>query len=98
MKNNQQMTVQVRGSGNSKQRAFAAALAQVQREVLKNSSNIILRIQPMDLEIVSATESVSTERFLFLFLPRKKEVYDVILNVTIDVAFVDIKNVNFTSK
>lgn len=98
MKNNQQMTVRVKGAGNSKQKAFATALGQVQREVLKNSCNIILRIEPLDVSVVSAFADISTEKFLFFFLPRKKEFYEITLDVVIDVTFVDMSHIEFISK
>lgn len=98
MKKNQQMTIQVKGTGDSKQKAFATALNQVQKEVLKNTSNIILRIEPLDVQIVSAYEKVTTERFLFVFLPRKKEFYEITIDVSVDVSFIDLSTVEFTSK
>lgn len=97
MKENQQTTVRVQGTGNSKQRAFAAALSGVQSEVLKNNYNIILRIEPLDVQVVSATEKTITEKFLFFFFPRKKETYSVVLDVSVDLCFVDMSKINFTS-
>ncbi|WP_085247018.1 DUF4312 family protein [Gilliamella mensalis] len=98
MKKTQQMTVKVKGLGDSKQRAFAAALSQVQKEVLKNTHNIMLRIEPIDIQVVSAIEKITTERFLFIFLPRKKAFYEVTLAVSVDVIFIDLSEIEFSSK
>lgn len=98
MKKNQQMTVRVKGTGNSQQKAFAAALAQVQREILKNSNSIILRIEPLDVQVVTAYADISTEKFLFFFLPRKKELYEITIDVVVDVTFVDMADIEFVVK
>ncbi len=98
MKQNQQQIVRVSGQGDSKQRAFANALSQVQKQVLKNSSNMMLRIEPLNIQIVSAIKNITTERFLFIFLPRKKAIYDITLDVAVDVCFVDLSHIEFTSQ
>ena len=97
MKENQQLTVRVQGTGNSRARAFAAALSSIQREILKSNNNMILRLEPLNVEVVSATEKITTEKFLFFFLPREKALCTVILDVTVDVCFVDMGKVSFTS-
>lgn len=98
MKKNQRILVRVKGTGDSKQKAFAAALGQVQKEVLKNSSNIILRIEPLDVQVVTAKEEATTERFLFFFLPRKRMFYEFTLDVSVDMSFVDLSDIDFTAK
>ncbi|WP_392559404.1 DUF4312 family protein [Orbus mooreae] len=98
MKQNEQMTVRVKGSGNSKQKALATALSQVQREVLKNSSTVLLRIEPLDIQVVTASAKISTEKFLFFFLPRKKEHYEITVDVVVDVTFVEINKIEFVTK
>lgn len=98
MKKSQQLTVRVKGKGDSKQKAFATALSQVQREVLKNTSNVILRIEPLDLQVVDAKENITTEKFLFFFLPRKRQFYEVTLDITVDMTFIDLNGIEFTSK
>lgn len=97
MKEHQQLTVRVQGSADSKQRAFALALSSVQKEVLNNNSHMIIRIEPVDIAVVSATESIRTEKFLFFFLPRKRATYAITLDVTVDVCFVDITKINFAA-
>ena len=97
MKECQQMTVRVQGSAHSAQRAFANALTGVQQEILKQNSNIILRIEPVDVEIISTTKKTITEKFLFFFFPRQKSTFNVELDVIVDVTFVDLSQIEFTS-
>lgn len=98
MKKTEQIQVRVTGQGDSKQRAFAIALNQVQKQVLKNSNNIMLRIEPLDITVVSAIEKITIERFLFIFLPRKKTFYDITLDISVNVTFIDLNDIKFISK
>ncbi|MCO6549256.1 MAG: DUF4312 family protein [Gilliamella sp.] len=98
MKKTEQIRVRVKGHGDSKQRAFAIALSQVQKEVLKNINNIMLRIEPIDIQVVSAIEKITTERFLFIFLPRKKTFYEITLDVSVNLIFIDLNDIKCTSK
>ncbi|OCG58174.1 DUF4312 family protein [Gilliamella sp. Nev3-1] len=98
MKKQEQILVRVKGHGGSKQRTFSNALSQVQKEVLKNTNNILLRIEPIDIQVVSAIEKIVMERFLFIFLPRKKTFYEITLDVSVNVTFIDLNDIEFTSK
>lgn len=96
MKQHRQTTVRVTGVGESKQRAFAVALNSVQREILKQNNAILLRIEPIDVDVVSAMRKTTVEKFLFFFLPRKKEQFTVVLDVSVDIHYVDVEPVDFT--
>ncbi len=98
MRKIEQVQVRVTGQGDSKQRALAIALNQVQKQMLKNTNNVMLRIEPLDVSVVSATEKITTERFLFIFLPRKKAFYDITLDVSVNVTFLDLNDIKFISK
>ena len=98
MRKIEQVQVRVTGQGDSKQRALAIALNQVQKQMLKNTNNVMLRIEPLDVSVVSATEKITTERFLFIFLPRKKTFYDITLDISVNVTFLDLNDIKFISK
>ncbi|MBI6547761.1 DUF4312 family protein [Xenorhabdus sp. VLS] len=95
MKELLETSVRVSGSGDSRQKAITDALNAVQRTVLQGTSHIILRIEPKDIAIVSATSEVTTEKFLFFFLPRQRERYSVVLDVTVNVILLDIQAIHF---
>ncbi|MEK9497254.1 DUF4312 family protein [Photorhabdus sp. P32] len=97
MKKHLKTSVRVNGQGETKQQAIADALNAVQRTVLKETNNIILRIEPQNVEIVSAAIKVINEKFLFLFFPRKREFYSVILDVALDVTLLNIQEIHFKS-
>lgn len=97
MKEHLKTTVRVSGRGDTKQKAIADALNSVQRTVLKESSNIILRIEPLEVEVVNATVKVTNEKFLFVFFPRKREFYSVVLDVALDVTLLNVQEIHFES-
>lgn len=89
-------TVQVNGRGDTKQKAFAAALSNVQRTVLgQNENNIILSIKPLDVTVVKAVKTVRREKFFFFFFPRDRVVYDITLDIQIDVTTLDVQEIEF---
>ncbi|WP_272517671.1 DUF4312 family protein [Providencia sp. PROV179] len=98
MKKSIETVVRVTGQGDTKQKAIADALNSIQKTVLKNSTDIILRIEPKDIEVISAHSHSRTEKFLFLFLPRKREHFRVVLDVSLDVTLLSVNEIPFTEQ
>jgi len=91
----QQVTVS--GKGDSKGKAFADALSRVQSSVLRSTNKILLRIEPQDVRVLRAQESVRKEKFLFFFLARERRSYSVELEITVNVTVIDTDKVTFTT-
>ena len=91
-------TVRVKGKGDAKARAFAAALNHVQAAVMKASPHILLRIEPQDVQVVQAQEAVRKEAFLFFFLRRERRTYSVELDVTVNVTAINLDQVDFVTQ
>ena len=91
-------TVRVTGKGETKARAFADALNHVQTAVMKASPHILLRIEPQDVQVVQARESVCKEAFLFLFLRRERRTFSVELDVTVNVTAINLDKVDFVTQ
>ena len=98
MKEQYTTQVQVKGKGDSKEKAFANALGNVQNTVLKSTQNILLRIEPQDVKVLNAELSVKNEKFLFFFLPRERKTYSVELDITVSVTIINTDKVVFISK
>ncbi|WP_421237345.1 DUF4312 family protein [Aeromonas jandaei] len=96
MKENFTTKVTVSGKGTSRQQAFASALSQVQPTLLKDNQQVLLRIEPVDVQVLKAEESVRVEKFLFFFLPRQRREYRVQLEITVQVTSLDVARVTFT--
>ena len=95
MKQQYETQVTVQGKGDSKAKAFADALSKVQQQVLRTSQKILLRIEPLDVRVLRAQESVRTEKFLFFFLARERRNYSVELDITVSVTVIDTEKVAF---
>jgi len=95
MKQHYETQVTVQGKGDSKAKAFADALSKVQQQVLRTSQKILLRIEPLDVRVLRAQESVRKEKFLFFFLAREPRNYSVELEITVTV--IDTESVTFTA-
>ncbi|QUG77990.1 DUF4312 family protein [Erwinia sp. E602] len=96
MKEHFTTTVNVSGKGASSDKAFADALSRVQPQLLQSSAKVLLRIEPLDVQVLSAQLQVRTEKFLFFFLPRERRHYRVELAVEVSVTAIDTARVNFT--
>ncbi|MBU2674273.1 DUF4312 family protein [Hafnia paralvei] len=97
MKDNITTTVTVSGRSDTKQKAFAAALSSIQGTLLRESKKVFLRIEPVDIKVVKAEEKITMDKFLFFFLPRKKYLYSITLDVTVNMTTVDTDKIEFKS-
>ncbi|MGY3749071.1 DUF4312 family protein [Vagococcus acidifermentans] len=88
-------TVRVSGTGDTPSQAFADALGKVKQAVLGKSSDIYLRIEPIDVTVLSAVQKKETEYFLFFFLPREKQHFSVDLQVEVQVQYISLAEVRF---
>ncbi|HHQ4922575.1 TPA: DUF4312 family protein [Aeromonas veronii] len=86
----------VNGKGTTRQQAFASALSQVQPTLLKDNQQVLLRIEPVDVQELKAEESVRVEKFLFFFLPRQRREYRVQLEIKVQITSLDVAKVTFT--
>ena len=60
-------------AGATRQQASAAAPSQVQPSLLKGEPLAVMPgIEPLEVEVLEAEESVRWEKFLFFFLPRQR--------------------------
>ena len=90
--------IQVEGTGKEKNLAFANALNQIHNRVLKEKDDVIVRIEPVDIQIVRAEQETFTERFLFFFLPRTRADYRVLLDVEVEITLIEMETVSFVEK
>ena len=98
MKQQLTTTVRVEGKGENKAAAFSSALSQVQRTVLKSTQNILLRIEPQDVKVITAEETVKREKLLFFFLVRERKSYYVALDITVNLTAINTDQVVFVTK
>nr|WP_239092056.1 DUF4312 family protein [Streptomyces sp. SID14478] len=83
------------GSGPTRDKAFATAIGQVQAEVGKRTDGVAFRVEPLDLDVVSAVEHRWTERFLGFLFPRTRRRFEITLRVDVQVASLDLDALDF---
>ena len=79
-------TVIVSGKGNKK------------NEVLKETTEVLIRIEPKEVTIRQAKEQVYTEKILFFFFPRKRVIYHVELAVEVEIQAIAVEEVDFLTE
>ena len=87
----QTLTVNIQGTSlTSKEDAVNTAFRGLQQEVAGKVDGIIIGIKPESVEITEMKTEEYTERFLFLFWPRKKEKAVIKMAVTVNVDLLEI--------
>ncbi len=89
--------VMLEGKGKTKQAAFADALNKVSKSVCEEQK-VVLRIEPLDIQILSAEKNQYDERFLFFFMPRKRVEYCVTLKIEVEILLIEAEKVVFKEK
>lgn len=84
----------VEGNGENKFEAISDALQKISKEIISDDS-VTVQISPLNVNIKSAEKNVYTERFLWLFLPRKRENFHIQLLVQVSVKCLDVDSINF---
>ncbi|MFD1418716.1 DUF4312 family protein [Companilactobacillus keshanensis] len=84
----------VAGNGGSKKEAVADALAKVSKTISQDI-DLTIQITPVSVEIKEAKVNEYIEHFLFFFLPRKREMYQVSLRVTTEIKYLDLNEIKF---
>lgn len=59
---------------------------------------MIVRIEPLDIQIIRAEQETFTERFLFFFLPRTRADYRVLLDVEVEITLIEMEMIPFVEK
>lgn len=95
MLKNMKDTVRIEGKGPSKELAIANAFNKIQKEVMQKYGKIMLRLEPIDAHIIRAEAVTYTEKFLFVFFPRKRKNYAVTLDVEIEISYMDSEEIEF---
>lgn len=88
------LTLETDGKGNTKDQAIGEAFSKIQKMV----EGIAIRIEPLTVEVVDATQDEYTERFLFLFFKRTRSEYYIKLKVTVRVLKINVEGIKFESK
>ncbi len=90
--------VRIEGKGQSKEHAIATALGKIQKKVNAELNGMIIRIEPINIEIVEAIEETYTERFLLFFFPRKRSQFKLLMDIEVDLFLLETEKIEFREK
>lgn len=83
--------LQLSGKGEDLEKAFYQVFAQIRMATAKVfPDQAIVQIDPKGVEVISAREIVSTEKFFGLLFPRKVSLVELTLAITVLVRMVDL--------
>jgi uncharacterized protein (TIGR03578 family) len=86
------------GYGETKHGAFQQALNKMKAQISKENTDILLQIEPRDMQVLSASSTCYTERFLGFLFPRKRIRYDISVRITVKLRSVKLSEVVFVEK
>ncbi|MFB4420401.1 DUF4312 family protein [Streptomyces sp. QL37] len=88
-------TLRLTGTGPTKERAFGAAMRQVQSAATGKGGGLAFRVEPVALDVLSAAEHRRTERFLGVLFARKRVHFEITVRVRVRVTSLDLDSVDF---
>lgn len=91
-------TLTLSGAAETKEGAFNKVFAQIKPQIAREINELVVRIEPKDLEVLSAEEICYTERFMGLFFPRTRRRYEVQVRLTVRLGLVELSKLQFVEK
>lgn len=91
-------SLRLTGSGDTKEGAFNKIFGQIKHVVARQTSDLVVRIEPVRIEVVSSTESMYKERLFGLFFPRTRTRYDITVDIQVRLGVVDVASIPFQTQ
>ena len=88
-------TLTLTGIGETKEAAFNQIFSQIKNKVARESQEIIIRIEPMDVHVISATQLTYKERFLGILFPRTRNRYTLKVRVSVRLRVIELSKIDF---
>lgn len=91
-------TLRLSGSADTKEGAFNKIFGQIKHVVARQTSDLVVRIEPMGVEVIAATETLHKERLFGLFFPRTRTRYDITVDIQVRLGMVEVENILFQQR
>ncbi len=85
----------VQGKGETPGSALDNAFAALRKTVTSEIKEPIVYMEPVEVEVVSATLSKYTEKYMMLLWPRERRAYDMTFRVKVMAKVVDLSKVQY---
>ncbi|UFJ39104.1 DUF4312 family protein [Brevibacillus humidisoli] len=86
------------GSGETKEAAFNQIFGQIKKTIAREIPDLVVRIEPMQVDVLSAVMSSYTERFFGLFFPRTRIKYEIKAIVQVRLGLIELDKIEFKQK
>lgn len=90
-----EVTLTVTGKGESERVAFQHILNEMKRQVTGNDADMMLQIEPRNMEVLSAVKTMYTEKFLGIFFPRTRVCYEIKASITVMLRYMDLSKIEY---
>lgn len=90
--------VRVEGKGQSKEHTIANALGKIPKKVSAEFNGMVIRIEPINIEMIEAIEETYTERFLLFFFPRKRSQFKIVMDIDVYLFLLETEKIHFKEK
>lgn len=90
-----EVTLTLTGSGESERAAFQNILNEMKKQVTGNDADMMLQIEPRNMEVLSADKTVRTEKFLGILFPRTRTRYEIKANITVMLRYMDLSKIEY---
>ncbi|MDP4098348.1 DUF4312 family protein [Paenibacillus sp. P96] len=90
-----EITLTITGSGESERAAFQHILNEMKKQVTANDADMMLQIEPRNMEVLSAAKTVRTEKFLGILFPRTRTRYEVKAKITVMLRYMDLSKIEY---
>ena len=83
------------GFGETQEEAFNKIFSQIKPQIAKEIKELVVRIEPKDVAVISAKEKSYTERLFGVFFPRTRKRFELEVLVTVNLGLLDLSKVHF---
>lgn len=90
-----EVTLTLTGTGESERAAFQHILNEMKKQVTRNDADMMLQIEPRNMEVLSAVRTVRTEKFLGILFPRTRTRYEIKATITVMLRYMDLSKIEY---
>jgi len=84
------------GTGETRENAMNHIFSQIKPLISQAfAGSVVIRIEPKNVHVLSASAMTHTEKFLGLLFPRRRTQYNITLTLTVHLQMIDLSEIDF---
>jgi len=88
-------TLTLTGTSETKEGAFNKIFGQIKTSIASHIPELVVRIEPQEVEIISAKETRYTEKFLGFLFPRERTTYEITAQISVRLGVIEVSKISF---